>query len=402
MNYHIIPQDKFFNAYIEDIYKIGGGSNNVFLVRGEKGDTPFFSTNRPVEYLGYDVDFIEKRISLFEKEDRIIISGYDSFWGKILINSGVKSQLYVYIMGYEFFADPEGYHDEWLYDPRTRWYIRRNCRFHSVWFKLKRKWYKLPCYLYESYKFKNEIKQIYKKKLEYIERIDYLVTSKKDIAEIELIKKLYPSCHAKHVIGGFDQNVDAAKNIIVKYYYSDERSLRILLGNSADPTNNHADTVNFFTRGRLKNSSIFAPLSYGNMHYADFVEQYMIKRLGNRFHPIRDYMPREEYIKFLSSMDMAIMNHNRQQAYGNICTILTLGKPVFMKTKNVVYPLLRSMGIEDVYDVHELHKMEIKTVLSKADHNRQKNVQILLEYHSEETRLNNLRKLLCENTFTES
>ena len=54
MNYHIITQDKFFDAYIEDIYKLHLEANNVFWVRGKKGEMPWLKTDRAVEYLPHD------------------------------------------------------------------------------------------------------------------------------------------------------------------------------------------------------------------------------------------------------------------------------------------------------------------------------------------------------------
>ena len=51
MNYHIITQEKFFNTYIEDIYRLGLQDENVIWVRGTEGKNDFFQTDRPVEYI---------------------------------------------------------------------------------------------------------------------------------------------------------------------------------------------------------------------------------------------------------------------------------------------------------------------------------------------------------------
>ena len=61
MNYHIITQEKFFNTYIEDIYRLGLQDENVIWVRGKEGKSDFFRTDRPVEFLGNDGrHFVEK------------------------------------------------------------------------------------------------------------------------------------------------------------------------------------------------------------------------------------------------------------------------------------------------------------------------------------------------------
>ena len=52
MNYHIITQEKFFNTYIEDIYRLHLEEENVIWVRGKEGKSDFFHSERPVEYIG--------------------------------------------------------------------------------------------------------------------------------------------------------------------------------------------------------------------------------------------------------------------------------------------------------------------------------------------------------------
>lgn len=42
--------------------------------------------------------------------------------------------------------------------------------------------------------------------------------------------------------------------------------------------------------------------------------------------PIVDFMDFNEYINFLSTIDIAIFNHKRQQGMGNIITLLGMGK----------------------------------------------------------------------------
>ena len=74
MNYHIIIQDKFFNDYIEDIYRIHEEDNNIVLVRGDVNGNPFFHTDRPVEYIGKNPEVISKRLGLLSPEDHIIVA----------------------------------------------------------------------------------------------------------------------------------------------------------------------------------------------------------------------------------------------------------------------------------------------------------------------------------------
>ena len=99
MNYHIIPQDKFFEAYIEDIYRIHQEDNNVIWVRGERGGSSFFFTDHPVEYLGNSAQIYLERFRLLTSNDRLYVSWYDVFIGRIILQSELKASLFVYLMG---------------------------------------------------------------------------------------------------------------------------------------------------------------------------------------------------------------------------------------------------------------------------------------------------------------
>ena len=74
MNYHIITQDKFFDAYIEDIYKLHQEANNVFWVRGEKGEMPWLTSKRKVEYLGNDQTKYVDKLRTLKPEDKLFVS----------------------------------------------------------------------------------------------------------------------------------------------------------------------------------------------------------------------------------------------------------------------------------------------------------------------------------------
>ena len=73
MNYHIITQEKFFNTYIEDIYRLGLQDENVIWVRGNEGKNVFFQTDRPVEYIGEDRHHFEEKLRQLKPEDNHIV-----------------------------------------------------------------------------------------------------------------------------------------------------------------------------------------------------------------------------------------------------------------------------------------------------------------------------------------
>ena len=134
-----------------------------------------------------------------------------------------------------------------------------------------------------------------------------------------------------------------------KYYYSfmypsnlfkeydlsivkkNHRKTYIQVGNSANPTNNHLEVFQKLQEYKEEEIEIICPLSYGNIEYRDKVVMEGNKIFGKKFNPIIELMPFDEYLKLLAKVDVAIFNHKRQQAMGNITTLLGLGKKVYIR-----------------------------------------------------------------------
>lgn len=396
MNYHIFPQDKFFDAYIEDIYKLHQEHNNVFWVRGNKGDSTLLKTERPVIYIGNEKGLIIDRLKMLNPEDKLFVSWYDLFIGECIMESGICNALYVYLMGGDFYDDPAGYHNHWLYDKYTKKIVDK---LQLPPINLKKRPHNWNKTIKEIRVRKNYLKQIsddYKKKLETISRIDYLVTGADNNGEIDLIRNLYPDFRAKYVYGSYDQNFDLAKDILSSETYSGNRPLRVLLGNSADPTNNHIDACKFLLKTIPVDKEIICPLSYGGPDYSNLFQQWAQKHLQDQFFPINNFMNRKDYIEFLNKMDIVVMFHNRQQALGNIITSLVLDKPVFLKTNNPVYSMLKNMGIPSVYDVSQIRSLNLSEICASTYSHRKTCVSIIQKYFSEQARLRDLQNLIIK------
>ena len=270
MNYHIITQDKFFNAYIEDIYTLHEEANNVFWVRGKKGEMPWLETDKPVEYLPHDKSLYIDKLLTLKPEDKLFVSCYDVFIGQAILESGIQNEVYASVLGAEFYAEPFWYHAHWLFDKQTLRCIKKDeyYRFPKIhWFCRPRNWKYIPRDIRLRREFMSQQQQLYEQKLQTIKRINYLILPKEDKAEYEFIHKLYPGSTFRHVYGSpFSQNYDDACLMPTKAYSSD-KPIKILIGNSADPTNNYLDAFAWIVRQMRKTTrpiQIYAILSYGD------------------------------------------------------------------------------------------------------------------------------------------
>jgi len=115
---------------------------------------------------------------------------------------------------------------------------------------------------------------------------------------------------------------------------SQERTSRIIVGNSGDPSNNHLEILEKLAEmSDIGQHKIVLPAAY------NFGEEYRqrltgkIKELGLfdqvEFHT--EFISPDEYLKFVDNSDLMIMAHNRQQAMGNMLMGMYMNKPVFLK-----------------------------------------------------------------------
>lgn len=118
----------------------------------------------------------------------------------------------------------------------------------------------------------------------------------------------------------------------------------ILLGNSATATNNHIEMLRLLSRCDLGDRKVVVPLSYGDPDYRDAVVRRGKQLLGVRFEPLLAFMPLAEYNAQLARCSVAIMNHRRQQALGNIGASLYRGARLYLDEAGMMYRVFRDLG----------------------------------------------------------
>lgn len=384
MNYHIMVQDKFLDSYIDDIYEINEQDNNVFWFRGVKDQNGFIKTNYPVEYLGNDILFWKEKFSKIQPVDSIFVHWYDLTISKILYE--LPNPIYVMLWGGEFYNEPFWSH-RWVFDKLTLRYLKQTLFYPKLEFTIN------LLKLYRDFKrfyfFKKELRNDYHTKHRYIGRIDYLISP--TVTDYLKIKNLYPLFKAKDIIGFYDQNFDRAQ-LETTAKQRNNTDIHILLGNSGSESNNHLDALEKLKK--LKNVKIYCPLSYGgSKEYINVIMQRGQDLFGDKFIPMKNFMTREEYMRFYDEIDIVFMYHNRQQAFGNICTALTKGKPVFLKKQNTIKDHLDALGIK-TYNVNGIVTLDLKEIIKNSKEYSTRNHKILKATLSKEKRLSELKFIM--------
>lgn len=119
-------------------------------------------------------------------------------------------------------------------------------------------------------------------------------------------------------------------------------SINILLGNSASHTNNHFEAIDFLRKFKDENIRIICPLSYGDSDYGNKVKKYGCEVFGKKFIYLDKFYSISDYMDILNTIDVGVFNHDRQQALGNIFSLLYLGKKVYMKNNTTMWDEVRN------------------------------------------------------------
>lgn len=153
-------------------------------------------------------------------------------------------------------------------------------------------------------------------------------------------------------------------------YKKENAFLNIQLGNSSSRNNRHIEAFEYLKKYKDYNIKIYSPLSYGDSSYADEVIKKGKKLFGDKFIPLKEPLEFDKYIEFLSTIDIAVFNHKKQESFGNIITHLGFGKKIYFDENS---------EMSDVFKEYDLLTFDIqKFNLSKIPANEKKqNIEIV-------------------------
>lgn len=203
-----------------------------------------------------------------------------------------------------------------------------------------------------------------------IKRMGHFVTYFK--GEYDLARLWYGAKGKHHECFTYPSNIYQRRDVKTR----EHDAIHIQVGNSATDANCHLEVLEKLSVYKDRNIRIFVPLSYGDNEYASKVIAFGNSVFGDKFIPMLDFLPFGEYLRFLSEVDIAIFNHNRQQAIGNIVTLLGMGKKVYMCTDVTSWDALQQLGLH-VFDVNHLDLSPLSATQAEE------NARIVSAYFSE-------------------
>ncbi|KIO70373.1 TDP-N-acetylfucosamine:lipid II N-acetylfucosaminyltransferase [Caldibacillus thermoamylovorans] len=289
-NLHILSIDKFSEPYINFINKHFNPGEHQFALISSKLNTEFRSKYKNIKR------FYNKPFSF------LLLIKYMNKSEHIMIHS--------------------------LFNPKILLLL-----FFQPWLLKKSYWIVWGGDLYAYMKPRKTIRAKMKELLRtfVIKRFGHIVALVK--GDYDLAKKWY-SVTGKYHHGAYINPISKKYlDSLPKKNECEKGSLVIQIGNSADPANNHLEVLKKLKRFREENITIYSPLSYaGDESYIKVIIEEGKKIFGDKFIPLTEFLPPEEYSAYLNNIDVAIFNNDRQQALGNIYALLYLNKKVYIRS----------------------------------------------------------------------
>lgn len=157
---------------------------------------------------------------------------------------------------------------------------------------------------------------------------------------------------------------------------------RIILGNSATKSNNHIEALEMLQKFKNFNIQIICPLSYGDQEYANLVEEKGKMLFGNKFVAIRKYLNKKQYFTLLNKMDIGLFNNDRQQALGNIISLLYLMKKIYLRDDTTMYKELRDEKGFHIFNTNDIKLITYNEFISMEQDTKKENYKMAVEFYN--------------------
>ena len=173
--------------------------------------------------------------------------------------------------------------------------------------------------------------------------------------------------YASYVVGLYNPLYKKKLNLITLNEKRIKKDcINIQVGHKCMSILNHMEVLENLAKFKDENIKIYIPLSYRNKEYGDKVEEKAKILFGYKAISIREMMDMEDYMDFLSTIDIAIFNTSRQIGLGNINPLLYMEKKVFMPAGSVMYDYFNSLGI-NICDYAQIQKIDFGSFIESID-----------------------------------
>lgn len=160
-------------------------------------------------------------------------------------------------------------------------------------------------------------------------------------------------------------------------------TVNLVLGNSATETNCHFEALQMLKKYADHNIKLYLPLNYGFKGYEAYADK-VVKAAQEIFGEqkviaIRERMDGDSYVDFLSQMDIAVMNNNRQQAMGNIAILIACGAKVYIRQDTTMWQGYQEKGYH-LESVSQIDEEDYASFIRYDEEIKNANMQCIADY----------------------
>jgi len=380
---HIFDDDKFIDATIKLIESVYPNRSRFFVVQNAKLPFIYVKSDKAESLIIQKEEDEQKFVDyIHESNMEVVFFHALNLVKQRLVNKIDDRVVKVwFIWGYDFYLNWQLLR-RYLYDRHTSIFLNKKTSKTS--FKHKLIFNNFSFWLFHKFRDKTFLLP---KKVNNILENNYITEFYKAIQKIDIVVPVVPTeydlvkkmkinpVYAPFTYGCIEDllNEKINENVL--------QSNNILIGNSADPSNNHLDVFKKIATFDLKERKVIVPLSYGGSKvYIDYVIEKGNYYFGKNFVPLIHFMTLQEYNQFISSCGFVIFNQIRQQAVANIITLGYMGAKLFLNEKSPVYAYYKELGM-NIYSTKSITNTELNENLSIEKYNLNK--KIFIENYSE-------------------
>ena len=319
---HLVPDEKFIDFAYDEFEKIVPGENRFLAISDQIGETFKYIKSEQIGKISTEEANTKRFMDSLNEYECVVLHMF-SMHERVKIRIVLEAQpgtKFVWLgWGGDFYHYISGSHES-LFLKKTR----------KLWKQKNQKT-----------RFKNLIKSLLghkKNHLRAIERVRYFAPVIP--TEYDLLKSVLPQLKAEFAPFSYSNLDDMLRGL----EHHKIESQNILIGNSASYENNHLEVFDLLEKLDIGKRKIIVPLSYGIPDYRDLVRRQGEQMFEEHFFPLIDFMPKDKYHETIASCSIVIMNHLRQQAMGNIITMMYLGAKIFLNPKNPTFDFFKNEG----------------------------------------------------------
>lgn len=397
MNYHFCIDAIFIDDFICDAESTSTENIYVFLF---EGSAKFIKSDKGIN-VGLKSKELDEVIAKIKEEDKVFFHPYlQQISNDIVAKIPQETKVYTMLWGFEFLMLPEncGYDNKFetfLYEPLSLEYIQTTRSKPSEEIKnnikysirnVNPKLFLRTLYNAFNYYGGNEKKTIIQVRRNFLKRLTSVCHWNQ--FDIDILENLYgiPIRHSD-----FSYSIGASTLEIKEIKQTSK--LTIFLGNSDTITNNHLDALEILKKFKHNNIKIYCPLNYVKGEYAEHIAMKGKKLFGDKFIPLLEFLPRDEYYDVMSSVDICFMHHKRTQAGGNILAFVKKGKKIFLNKHSTIYKLYKKLGMK-VYSTEEFSNYLFEELITPQEKNISIDNVKKMNAYFEKDKLRNLKKIL--------